>query len=181
MAFGSELFALGHLAQTFPHKDCVWYTYERKWFSGIHRMGCTYERKQLGFDASPDRTRAHFAPAGVPGGPIPDGFWVVWEGPPYHPHSLGDGSKCHRGKGLKTVCIERRCTSVCSWQIILQPNNSVTYNFSTCTHYLTENHLSFPSPPCWVQHSYLSKRAPIDPLYLWVIGVSWCVWFFCEI
>ena len=31
--------------------------------------------------------------------PIPDGFWVVWEGPPYHPHSLGDGSKCRRGKG----------------------------------------------------------------------------------
>ena len=40
-------------------------------------------------------------PACVPGGHIPDGFWVVWEGPPYRPHSLGDDSKCCRGKGLK--------------------------------------------------------------------------------
>ena len=43
--------------------------------------------------------------------PIPDGFWVVWEGPPYRPHSLGDGSKCHRGKGLKTVCFGPTRTS----------------------------------------------------------------------
>ena len=47
----------------------------------------------------------------VPGGHIPDGFWVVWEGPPYRPHSLGDGSKCRRGKGLKTVCIAPTRTS----------------------------------------------------------------------
>ena len=31
--------------------------------------------------------------------------------PPYRPHSLGDGSKCRRGKGLKTVCIAPLCTS----------------------------------------------------------------------
>ena len=68
--------------------------------SGIHRVGCTYEQKRLGFDALPDRTRVHFAPPCVPGGPIPDGFWVMWEGPPYRPHSLGDGSKCRRGKGF---------------------------------------------------------------------------------
>ena len=38
-------------------------------------------------DASPDRTRAHFAPASALGGPIPDGFRVVWEGPPIaHTH-----------------------------------------------------------------------------------------------
>ena len=30
---------------------------------------------------------------------------------PYRPHSLGDGCKCHRGKGLKTVCLAPRCTS----------------------------------------------------------------------
>ena len=51
-------------------------------------------------------------PACVPRGPIPDGFWVVWEGPPYHPHSLGGGLKCRRGKGLKTICIAPHCTSV---------------------------------------------------------------------
>ena len=47
---------------------------------------------------------------------------------------------------------------------------SVTDNFSACREYLAENRLSFPSAPCWVQHSYLSKRATIDPLYLWVIN-----------
>ena len=34
---------------------------------------------------------------------------------------------------------------------------SVTYNFSACREYLTENRLSFPSAPRWVRHSYLSK------------------------
>ena len=34
---------------------------------------------------------------------------------PYRPHSIGDGSKCRRGKGLKTICLARRCTSaMCS-------------------------------------------------------------------
>ena len=56
-----------------------------------------------------------------------------------------------------------------SLQIILLSNYSATYNFSTCRHYRTENYLSFPSTPRWVRHSYLSKRATIDPLYLWVI------------
>ena len=31
--------------------------------------------------------------------------------PPYRPHSLGDGSKCRRGKGLKTVCLGPTRTS----------------------------------------------------------------------
>ena len=62
----------------------------------------------------------------------------------------------------------------CSLQIILLSNYSATYNFSTCRHYLAENHLSFPSAPRWVRHSYLSKRATIDPLYLWVIkAIFW--------
>ena len=30
---------------------------------------------------------------------------------PYRPHSLDDGSKCRRRKGLKTVCLARRFTS----------------------------------------------------------------------
>ena len=34
---------------------------------------------------------------------------------------------------------------------------SVTDNFSACKEYLAENCLSFPSPPHWVQHSYLLK------------------------
>ena len=47
----------------------------------------------------------------VPRGHIPDSFWVVWEGPPYRPHSLADGSRCRRGKGLKTVCLGPTRTS----------------------------------------------------------------------
>ena len=55
---------------------------------------------------------ASFCQTCVPGGHIPDGFWVVREGHPYRPHSLGDGSKCRRGKGLKTICLGPTRTSV---------------------------------------------------------------------
>ena len=46
--------------------------------------------------------------------------------------------------------------------LLLVTNNlitklSITYNFSACREYLTENRLSFPFAPRWVQHSYLSK------------------------
>ena len=44
--------------------------------------------------------------------PIPDDFWVMWEGPPYRRHSLGNGSKWRRRKGLNTVCIAPTNTSV---------------------------------------------------------------------
>ena len=40
---------------------------------------------------------------------------------------------------------------------------SVTYNFSACRKYLTENCLSFPSAHRWVRHSYLSKRLQLIP------------------
>ena len=124
----------------FNGENCVWCTYERKSFSRSEHVGCTYERKCLaGTDCvgcTYDRKwfrlyncflallyvflylsarRSHttsFCRACVPGGHIPDGFWVVWEGPPYCPHSLGDGSKCRRGKGLKTVCSGPMRTSV---------------------------------------------------------------------
>ena len=52
-----------------------------------------------------------FCRACVPGGPNPDGFWVMWEGPTNRSHSLGDGSKHRRGKGLKTICIAPTRTS----------------------------------------------------------------------
>ena len=41
--------------------------------------------------------------------------------------------------------------------IYLITNLTVTDNFSACREYLVENHLSFPSAPRWVRHSYLSK------------------------
>ena len=47
---------------------------------------------------------------------------------------------------------------------------SVTDNFSACREYLTKNHLSFPSAPRWVQHSYLSKRLQLTP---YTCGLSW--------
>ena len=53
---------------------------------------------------------------------------------------------------------------------------SVTYNFSACREYLTENRLSFPSAPCWVRHSYLLKglrqiRYTCGPLVIFFCGV----------
>src|SRR3990170_2278016 len=39
----------------------------------------------------------------------------------------------------------------------------VTDNFSACKKYLAENHLSFPSAPRWVRHSYLSKGLRLIP------------------
>ena len=78
---------------------------------GFHGLPCGMyiPTEMIGFRCL---ARLHTAPAWVPGGPIPDDFCVVWEGPPYRPHSLGDGSKCRREKELKTVCIACRCTSV---------------------------------------------------------------------
>ena len=104
----------------------MWYTYLWKCFSGIHRVGCTYLRKCFSRITVWDvhtygndwvlmpHPIAH-GPACVPGGPIPDDFRVVWKGPPYRTHSLGDGSKCCRGKGLKTVCIAPTRTSEVSF------------------------------------------------------------------
>ena len=40
----------------------------------------------------------------------------------------------------------------------------VTDNFSACRNYLGENHLSFPSAPRCVRHSYLSKGLRLIPL-----------------
>ena len=47
------------------------------------------------------------------------------------------------------------CLLLVTNYLITKP--SVTDNFSACREYLTENHLSFPSAPRWVRHSYLSK------------------------
>ena len=122
MASGSELFVLGHLAQTFPHKGlCDIHTYGNVFlgftvwdvhtygngFLGftvwdVHTYGNVFlelpcgmyiPTKMIGFRCV---ARSHMAPACFPGGPIPDGFWVMWEGPPYRSHSLGDGSKHRR-------------------------------------------------------------------------------------
>ena len=41
---------------------------------------------------------------------------------------------------------------------------SITYYFSACRQYLTENRLSFPSAPRWVRHSYLSKGLDRSPI-----------------
>ena len=99
-------------------------TYERKRLAGTDCVGCTCDRKQFRriivffsstvrisvFERSPV---AHdlILPNVCAGRAYPQRFWVVWEGPPYCPHSLGDGSKCRRGKGLKTICIAPTRTS----------------------------------------------------------------------
>ena len=111
----------------FPWSNCVRCIYERKRLAVTDCVGCTCDRKWfrlynciflalLYVFPYLSARRSHttsFCRACVPGGHIPDGFWVVWEGPPYRPHSLGDGSKCRRGKRLKTVCLGAQCTSGC--------------------------------------------------------------------
>ena len=45
----------------------------------------------------------------------------------------------------------------------LTTQSLVADNFSACTFYLAENHLSNPSAPRWVRHSYLSKGLRLIP------------------
>ena len=45
--------------------------------------------------------RSHTAPAYVPGGPIPDDFWVVWEGPPLSPTLTWRWFQMPSRKGVK--------------------------------------------------------------------------------
>ena len=45
--------------------------------------------------------------------------------------------------------------------------------FSACTYFLVENHLSDPSAPRWVRHSYLSKGLRLIP---YTCGSSACQW-----
>ncbi|KAI5005602.1 hypothetical protein ZWY2020_032845 [Hordeum vulgare] len=45
----------------------------------------------------------------------------------------------------------------------LTTQSFVTDNFSACKYFLAENHLSDPSAPHWVQHSYLSKGLRLVP------------------
>ena len=91
------------------------------------------------FDRSPV-AHALICRACVPVGHIPDGFWVVWEGSPYRPHSLDDGSKCHRGKELKTVCLRLARTGVISskarikkWTFIVMLHNQTAMSVSMLT------------------------------------------------
>src|SRR6266511_3017925 len=53
-----------------------------------------------------------------------------------------------------------RYLSVTNYLAIKLP---VTDNFSACRNYLAENHLSFPSAPHWVRHSYFSKGLRLIP------------------
>ena len=113
------------LRKRFPCSDCVGCIYEQKRLVMTDCVGCTYDRKWfrlynciflalLYVFLYLSTRRSHttsFCRACVPGEHIPNGFWVVWEGPPYHPRSLGDGSECRRGKGLKTVSLGPTRTS----------------------------------------------------------------------
>ena len=45
----------------------------------------------------------------------------------------------------------------------LTTQSLVTDNFSACRYFLAENHLSDPSAPRWVRHSYLSEGLRLIP------------------
>ena len=99
-------------------------TYERKRLAGTDCVGCTCDRKQFRriivffsstirisvFERSPV---AHdlILPNVCARRAYPRRFLGRVGRTPYRPHSLGDGSKCRRGKGLKTVCLGPTRTS----------------------------------------------------------------------
>ena len=99
-------------------------TYERKRLAGTDCVGCTCVRKQfchiIVFFSSIVRISV-FERLPVAHDLIllsvcakrayPRRFLDRVGRSPYCPHSLGDGSKCHRGKGFKTVCIAPTHTS----------------------------------------------------------------------
>ena len=154
---GKNCVSCTHERKRFPWSDCVGCTYERKHLAGIDYVGSTYDRKWFPciivffssivwitvFARSPV---AHnlILPSVCAKRAYSWRFLGRVGRTPYRAHSLGDDSKCRRGKGLKIICIAPRCTSA-------------------CIHYLAENCLSFPSAPCWVRHSYLSKRQQLTP------------------
>ena len=72
-----------------------------------YRVGCTYLQNDWVLMPFPI---AH-GPSLGPRRAYPRRFLgrVGWT--PYRTHSLGDGSKCRRGKGLKTVCLGPTRTS----------------------------------------------------------------------
>ena len=85
-------------------------TYLQKWFSWI----TVWDVHTYGNDwVSMPRPIAH-GPSLGPRRAYPWRFLGRVGRTPYRTHSLGDGSKCRRGKGLKTVCLAPRCTSVCA-------------------------------------------------------------------
>ena len=106
--------------------DYVECTYERKHLAGADCVGCTYDRKRFHlynciflsttahvtvFDCS---SEAHdlILPSVCARRAYPRRFLGRVGRTPYRRHSLGDGSERRRGKGLKTVCVAPRCTSV---------------------------------------------------------------------
>src|SRR3989337_3067443 len=59
-----------------------------------------------------------------------------------------------------------RYLSVTNYLAIKLP---VTDYFSACRKYLAKNHLSFPSAPRWVRHSYLSTGLRLIPSIHYVL------------
>ena len=124
-------------------------TYERKRLAGTDCLGCTCDRKQFRLYNCIFSSSVHISiferspvahdliwPSVCAGRAYPRWFLGrVGSTPPYRPHSLGDGFKCRRGKGLQTVCLARRCTSDASRMhmsdectlLITQVKNGVIY------------------------------------------------------
>ena len=98
----------------FPWSEYVGCTYERKRLAGTDCVGCTCDQKQFHwyncifsstvhitvFERSPV-AYASFCRACVPGGHIPDSFWVVWEGTPLSPSLTRRRFQMPSRKGVK--------------------------------------------------------------------------------
>ena len=129
--FSSKKLRYASLRKRFPCSDCVGCIYERKRLLVTDCVGVLTTGNDfaciivflallyvlLYLSARRSHTTS-FCRACVPGGHIPNGFWVVWEGPPYRPHSLGDNSECRRGKGLNPVCLGLTRTSGATEEVL---------------------------------------------------------------
>ena len=116
------------LRKRFPWSNCVGCVYKRKRLAGTDCVGSTCDRKQfrriIVFFSSTVRISV-FERSPVAHDLIlssvcarrayPRWFLGHVGRTPNHCHSLGDGSKCHREKGLKTVCIAPTRTRLECW------------------------------------------------------------------
>ena len=137
--------------------------------SGIHHVGCTYLRKWfLGFtvwdvhtyknDWVPmPRPIAH-GPSLGPRRAYPQQFLGRVGRTPLRPYSLGDGSKCRRRKGLKTICIAPTRTRI-------TPKDCSKWSTSTLSIHIFTIYMKSSSTKPKVSSSLLGGMSHLGELY----------------
>ena len=110
MGYAENSCAIGHKSHTVHTLARVPYIIFPKRFITTHRLVSLRHYKSL--ITGPTRAK-EFSVCCIAHDYILQGLWIIAPYPrrflgrvgrtPYRPHSLGDGSRCRRGKGLKTI------------------------------------------------------------------------------